>query len=417
MGDQPKVHGFMALKDEWPLCALSICHALEHHVDDLLVLDHDSNDATVAGLAALGHRYGNRLTILRLEGLPFWQAEITTEVVHRIDAAPDDWLYVLDADEFMLVDARRTLRDVLGDLAPDISSVRYGIDNWVSREDFDEAALDGYLRLTARSIPTTFTPTFELKAQDITRGFVNYFDVPFASKVIMRRRAFGSLPIGGVHYFDPPTGVTPVQAQIAELRVAHLPLLTRARLDARATRRAFASMNKPKVEGWQVDVFIDVADAGGLDEFWRRHSMGDGMAPAGSTPTIVEDDRLRQALHPTVEVLRSAFGDRLGHASTVTAPARPLPAAWIEGIRARRAENEPMIDASHAKIARHQALLDERWWRWEAALQDVGIEARHNGDDWPIQGRAAALRIRARRLLRRTARAIQRRSGLWHRTR
>ena len=146
MSDRPKVHGFMALKDEWPLCALSISHALEHHVDDLLVLDHESSDTTVAGLAALGRRYGDRLTVLRLEGLPFWQAEITSEVLHQIDAAPDDWLYVLDADEFMFVDDQRSLGAVLGDLAPTITSVRYEIDNWVSREDFDEADLDARRR-------------------------------------------------------------------------------------------------------------------------------------------------------------------------------------------------------------------------------------------------------------------------------
>lgn len=411
MGDRPLVHGFMALKDEWPLCALSISHALEHHVDDLLVLDHGSGAATVAGLAALVLHYGDRLTVLRLTDLPFWQAEITTEVLHRIDAAPDDWLYVLDADEFMLVDGQRSLADVLGDQPSDVTSVRYEIDNWVSTVDFDEADLDAYLGLEARSIPTTFTPSFRQKALNIIDGSVNFFDVPFAAKVIMRRRAFGSLPIGGAHYFDPPPGVTPVQVQVAALRVAHLPLLTRARLDARATRRAFAAMNKPMYEGWQVDVFIDVADAdaGGLDDFWRRHSLGGGTTSSGSVPTIVSDDRLRQELLPTIEVLRSAFGDRLdpGVSDLEGAPqAQPIPASWVEGIHARRAANEQVIDDYHATVAERQALHDAAWDQWVAQAPGDGIEG------WPAQGSAAALWIRARRWLRRIAGGLMRRSGL-----
>ena len=289
--------------------------------------------------------------------------------------------------------------------------MRYEIDNWVSREDFDEADLDAYLQLDARSVPSTFTPSFQLNAQDITDGFVNYFDVPFASKVIMRRHAFGSLPVGGVHYFDHSAGVKPIQVTVADLRVAHLPLLTRARLDARASRRAFASMNKPVVEGWQLDVFIDVADAGGLDEFWQRHSIRDGATPAGSMPTIVEDHRLRRALRPTVEALRSTFGDRLEPVTAATAPARLLPDSWIHGIETRREANELALDASHATRARRQAVRDEQWDRREEAIPGVEAGVHHVGEQWPVQGRATALQIKARRWLRQRVRRLHHRSG------
>lgn len=409
MSDRTKVHGFMALKDEWPLCALSIFYALEHNLDDLLVLDNASNDATVAGLAALGRHFGDRLTIFRLEDLPFWQAEITSEVLHRIDAAADDWLYVLDADEFLLVEGRRSLGAVLDDLPTSVTSVRYERDDYVSHNDFDEADLDAYLQLNARSVPTTFIPSFHLKVQDIMDGFINYFDVPNASKVIVRQRAFGNLPIGGAHYFNPPDNVTPVERRVADLRMAHLPLLTQARLEARAMRRAPGFDGQTGNEGWQAKVFIGVADAGGLDEFWQRHSIGGGTQLAGSTPTIVTDDRFRQALRPTVEALRALFGDRLESPGMAALTAPSLPGSWVETIRARRVTHERVATASRAKSTSHQAMLDEQWARWEAALPDDASGVAAGTAHWRVQSRAVALRFRALRWLHRAARLLSRR--------
>jgi hypothetical protein len=49
----PRVIGLLAVRDEWPLAAVALVHALLHHVDAVVVLDHASSDATPAGLALL----------------------------------------------------------------------------------------------------------------------------------------------------------------------------------------------------------------------------------------------------------------------------------------------------------------------------------------------------------------------------
>ena len=44
MKNIPKVFGLIQAKNEWPPLALSISHALMHHVDEVYVLNHASLD-------------------------------------------------------------------------------------------------------------------------------------------------------------------------------------------------------------------------------------------------------------------------------------------------------------------------------------------------------------------------------------
>jgi hypothetical protein len=366
-----RVHGFMALKDEWPLCAVSIPYALEHHVDDLLVIDHGSGEATTMGLRTLVGRFEGRLRVLRLDDLPFWQAEITAEMLHRIDADPDDWLYVLDADEFLLTTDGRGLRDVLAEQAPSTTSIRYQADNWISTVDFDEADLASYRRLTGRTVPSSALSGFDELRTDVARGAINYFDVPFAPKVIVRRRAFDDLVVGGFHVFTCAPGVVDVQVDVAALRLAHVPLLTRQRLDQRATRRPFAAMKKPSYEGWQVDVFIDVADAGELDDFWHRHSLGGTQPLHGSPAVVIDDGRLAAAIAATLDDLMASFGPRLDEIVPTDHAIVPVPVEWITAIETRRVANEMRIDSWSAKFAARRATFNDGFDRWETHLGDL----------------------------------------------
>lgn len=49
----PRIIGLLKVKNEWPLLAVTLTHALRNHVDAVYVLDHGSTDGTAAGLAAL----------------------------------------------------------------------------------------------------------------------------------------------------------------------------------------------------------------------------------------------------------------------------------------------------------------------------------------------------------------------------
>jgi hypothetical protein len=110
----------MQVRDEWPLVALSASHALLVHVDELYILDHCSSDGTSYGLQKLQELWPGRLHVLTSEVDDFWQEACTSVLIEVSQASASDWLYLLDADEFLHVDDRASdLRRALADIDRD----------------------------------------------------------------------------------------------------------------------------------------------------------------------------------------------------------------------------------------------------------------------------------------------------------
>ncbi len=262
------VVGLMVLKDEWPLCALSVSHALECHVDTLWVVDHGGGEEARAGLAELQWLWGDRLNVLRLDGVGFWQEAITAVLLEACGARERDWIYVLDADEYAITGSGQSLRTVLGALDDDTALVRYRVENWISERDFDEWSLGSYRRLVHRAVPNVFVAEgLEMVEDEIRLGHVNYFDVPFHSKIVFRKGS-GTWVASGTHALKDPAGMAEVVLDCDQLRVAHLPLLTRDRLAGRARQGAFlVAHGFPRDHGWQSQMIHRISEEGGLDAF------------------------------------------------------------------------------------------------------------------------------------------------------
>ena len=74
-----------------------------------------------------------RLHVLSYEDDDFWQEACTSVLIEVSQASSPDWLYVLDADEFLLVDdGAGDLRQELAGVDDDCFQVRYDVQNWVS---------------------------------------------------------------------------------------------------------------------------------------------------------------------------------------------------------------------------------------------------------------------------------------------
>jgi hypothetical protein len=92
-------------------------------LDGLAIVDHGSFDGTSDILAALAAE-GLPLAVTRNDTLGYHQAEITTQLVREVLAQTRaDFVFVIDADEFLKVRSRRFLDDVLGGLAPGLPAV------------------------------------------------------------------------------------------------------------------------------------------------------------------------------------------------------------------------------------------------------------------------------------------------------
>jgi len=306
------VIGLMLLKDEWPLCAVSISHLLSGHVDTLWVADHGSGPETRRGLEQLRRLWGDRLQVLRFNEVEHWQEAATGVLLQACDAKADDWIYVVDADEFVLTEPGTTLRTLLLGMDDETAVIRYEVHNWISTTDFDEHSLDSYRALVHRSSPEHFESKNETPGDEIRAGTLNYFDLRFLSKVMFRRGA-SSWPANGAHSLKGPNLPEELKIAPTELRVAHLPMLTRERLEGRAKRGKYLrAAGFPKTHGWQSQMLYEISKDDALDSFWEHHSIGYGSNSVGfKPPTSRFDDDLIKALVPTLGMLAGQLGRRL----------------------------------------------------------------------------------------------------------
>ena len=93
-------------------------------LDGLAIVDHGSTDATPEILAALSAE-GLPLRIEVDVGLEFRQSEVITRLTRRILATTDaDFIFLLDADEFLKVPSRNRLEAVLASLPPGVHAIQ-----------------------------------------------------------------------------------------------------------------------------------------------------------------------------------------------------------------------------------------------------------------------------------------------------
>ena len=302
MGRRFSIHGVVMARDEWPLLELSITHALLHHVDRVWVIDHASADGTAEGLRRLAAVWGDRLIVMRLEAAPFFQEAVVNTLLELVNPRADDWVYPFDADEFAIAPAATPLRDVLAEVGSQYAAVRYDIDNWVVPIDFDHTDRRQYAGLHCRALPSLFVDLgAELTGDEIRCGTMNFFDVPFPPKVVVRGGLGGWLA-AGAHNLKPYRPEHELAIDRGRFRVAHFPLLSRDRLRLRVQQgRDLIAMNFPSWHGWQSQMLARLDREGLLDAFWSRHSIGaDVAAESGCRPTVVRDDTFSQAVQRTL---------------------------------------------------------------------------------------------------------------------
>jgi hypothetical protein len=93
-------------------------------LDGLAIVDHGSTDATPAILAALSAE-GLPLRIEVNTELEFRQSEVVTRLARRIFATTDaDFIFLLDADEFLKVPSRARLEAALASLPPGVHAIQ-----------------------------------------------------------------------------------------------------------------------------------------------------------------------------------------------------------------------------------------------------------------------------------------------------
>jgi hypothetical protein len=117
-----KLFGVMMLRDEADIVEASVRHNLAL-LDGLLVIDHGSCDGTADILNNLAAE-GLALAVLHDESPAFYQGERITEFARRLILEQQaDFVFALDADEFLKLQSRPMLEAALREVPPGVHAV------------------------------------------------------------------------------------------------------------------------------------------------------------------------------------------------------------------------------------------------------------------------------------------------------
>jgi hypothetical protein len=309
MKSKDSVIGIIKARNEWPLLGLCIIHALDNHVDDILVIDHASSDETGVGIAELQKKYGSRIQVLHLDKGPLQEQALYLLLSKLIDRDKHDWIYHVDADEFLISSNGEQLGSLLREVPESVDIVRYEVLNFVAPSDFQEDDLDRYQGLTYRSVVERRYPKdVEKTIEDIEALKSTFFALEFPSKVVYRTRSkFWAIAGSHAHIGYDPADEHTFDAN--EVFVAHLPFLTRDRLLRRAVHgRDLREAGYPKTFGWQSQIVDRMQERNKLEDFWAIHSIIESSNQIRQDlPKVVNDQRLAGLFDSSIEIFKDVI--------------------------------------------------------------------------------------------------------------
>lgn len=218
-----QLHGVAMVRNEADIVELFVRHNL-HLLDGMTIVDHGSSDATPRILAALIAE-GLPLCVVRDESIGMRQAEITTRAVRGAFARTGaDWVFPLDADEFIKSPSRQVIEQVLSTVPPGIHAAI----EWLTYVP-DLAAGDGDIVALARGARRVAADRHQLRKAVVSRCIEDTPEAMLATGNHMVRRALD-------HEGDVPHAL----AHPAVLALAHLPIRSIAQFSAKVVTNQLA---------------------------------------------------------------------------------------------------------------------------------------------------------------------------------
>lgn len=310
MNTNPKIIGIIQTKNAWPVSALSISYALMHHVDEVYVLNHSSTDGTYHGLQLLQKLWNERIHVFHCYESEYWQEALTNTLIGICQKSSPDWIYPFDSDEFLLTKQCGSLKELLINIDSKCDAIRYEVQNWISVEHFCEYTFDHYRLLKYRSVPNLFiSQNPRTLIDEILNGNMNYFDVPFSSKIIFRANELAWIACGS-HEFISPLNHQIKKMTLDECSVAHFPLLSKNKLKDRIDRSIFFSQQKFSINhGWQSHLLNFIAQKNQIEQFWNHHSISLNKETLSARAPYCHDDSFVQRIDPVLCFLQNSWDE------------------------------------------------------------------------------------------------------------
>ena len=303
-----KITGFMTIKNEWPLAAVSISHALINNVDRMYVVDNGSTDGTWQGLKILQEIFPNRLVVIYYESEYYDQKAISHALGHlgSDQEKQAHWGLSLDADEFLIKNFPETLKEYLEKASSSWHSVEIEVFNYIPPQGFQDCDLDSYamIEFKVRSY-SQFISAEEFKTQ--ARAGKLYFQQyktggKVAFKMELHKRlghAAHQIDYGDAIRYQIHDSRTAALTQRDLLYLAHLPYTSLKRLGNRTQLRHTEIPESPFrfFRGDNIDDLSDVLASITIDKSSQlfHNSL--------ETESVVIDNRFSESIKSVIPML------------------------------------------------------------------------------------------------------------------
>jgi hypothetical protein len=305
-----KIIGFMTIKNDWPLAAVAIAHALINHVDKMYVTDNGSRDGTWQGLKILQEVFPDRLIAIYYESEMYNQKAISHALSHLESGQESQhtWGIFLDADEFLIFNNPKPLKEFLSQVDLCWNAIISDLINYIPPIGFQEEDLDSYASINVRaSVIHQFANERDLFRSRAEGGEIYWQNWKTKHKVLLRQEAWKRLGYGGhqVEYGDGKwmeshDSRTAVGAETYGLFRAHLPFTSLRRLKNRSL------LNHSDVKGNGSRFFLNKD----LDSLIRTFSQmeinknSELYIDSLAEGRIVMDDRFSQSITSVFPMLK-----------------------------------------------------------------------------------------------------------------
>jgi hypothetical protein len=150
MNSKVRINAVYVVKNEWPLLAVTISHALTHYADKVLVIDTGSQDGTFQGIKVLQSLWVGRIELFRCNQEIFDQTPLTNLLIEMSREDQADWTMVLDADEFFVHEDYPEFFSKLSDTDEIWSSYAIKVVNFIVDENHDDFNIKSFHEIAYR---------------------------------------------------------------------------------------------------------------------------------------------------------------------------------------------------------------------------------------------------------------------------
>jgi len=306
-----KINAAFIVKDEWPLLALSVSHALFHYAEKVIIIDTGSHDGTFQGIKILQSIWGDRIELYRCNQEIYDQTPLTNLLLELSKNSQCEWTMVLDADEFFIHD---NYVDFLSKLSQTEENwLAYAIDviNFIVNEGHNELELKAYGEISYRVVGQSKVTCTDTEYIEKVLSGVYPLQLRITPQKILARNSNHIFLSQGNHQVVFGDGVwwekfDSKVASAANLggKIYHLPYTSERRIRNRKERSFFdqqkttARLNWPELQKQSTSDLLLKAVVGDQNrDEWLESNL------------IIEDDSFNRALRPVIEKIREIWPD------------------------------------------------------------------------------------------------------------